>query len=150
MTAVPAAPWYQTVTREQWKTLLAATLGWTLDAMDFALYLMAINTLRAPDQLGFSTDMAGLLDSIAGRIQSHALVVSLAAGVTTKYLESRLPEGTSVVRVMPNTPALVDEGMAALSPGAHCSEEQLAHAEDLMRASGLQWPGAKSQACRGA
>ena len=81
-------------------------------------------------------DMGNLLDSIAGEIQPHALVVSLAAGVTTSYLESRLPEGTSVVRVMPNTPALVDEGMAALTPGAHCSEEQLAHAEDLMRSVG--------------
>ncbi len=81
-------------------------------------------------------DMAGLLDTISGEIQPHALVVSLAAGVTTKYLESRLPEGTAVVRVMPNTPALVDQGMTALSPGVHCSEEQLAHAEDLMCAVG--------------
>jgi len=81
-------------------------------------------------------DMDALLDSVSGRIRPGALVVSLAAGVTTKYLESRLPEGTAVVRVMPNTPALVDEGMAAVSPGVHCSEEQLAHAEDLMRAVG--------------
>lgn len=81
-------------------------------------------------------DMAGLLDSIAEHIQPHALVVSLAAGVTTTYLESRLPKGTAVVRVMPNTPALVDQGMAALSPGAHCDEAQLAHAEDLLQAVG--------------
>lgn len=81
-------------------------------------------------------DMSALLDSVAGEIQPHALVVSLAAGVTTSTLEAALPEGTSVVRVMPNTPALVDQGMAALSPGVHCSEEQLAHAEDLMRAVG--------------
>ena len=81
-------------------------------------------------------DMDALLDSIADRIRPGALVVSLAAGVTTKSLESRLPEGTAVVRVMPNTPALVDEGMAAVSPGQHCSEDQLAHAEDLMSAVG--------------
>ncbi len=81
-------------------------------------------------------DMAVLLDTIAGEIHPGALVVSLAAGVTTQYLESRLPAGTSVVRVMPNTPALVDEGMAALSPGVHCNEEQLAHAEELLRAVG--------------
>ncbi len=81
-------------------------------------------------------DMGSLLDSIAGDIQPHALVVSLAAGVTTTYLEARLPEGTSVVRVMPNTPALVDEGMAALSPGQHCSDDQLAHAEELLSAVG--------------
>ena len=34
--------------------------------------------------------------------------------------------GSSVVRVMPNTPALVDQGMAAISPGTHCSPEHLA------------------------
>lgn len=81
-------------------------------------------------------DMAGLLDTVAGAIKQDALVVSLAAGISTQYLESRLPSGTSVVRVMPNTPALVDEGMAALSPGAHCSEEQLDHAESLLQAVG--------------
>lgn len=81
-------------------------------------------------------DMPTLLSEIAGHVQSHALVVSLAAGVTTRQLEDRLPEGTSVVRVMPNTPALVDEGMAALSPGTHCAEEQLDHAEELLQAVG--------------
>lgn len=81
-------------------------------------------------------DMDSLLDTVAAEIQPGALVISLAAGVTTAYLEARLPVGTSVVRVMPNTPALVDQGMAALSPGAHCSEDQLAHAEELLQAVG--------------
>ena len=45
------------------------------------------------------------------------LVVSLAAGITTAFIEARLPDGVAVVRVMPNTPALVDEGMAAISRG---------------------------------
>ena len=49
-------------------------------------------------------------------------VVSLAAGITTAFIESRVPEGVAVVRVMPNTPALVDEGMAAISPGSHCDD----------------------------
>ncbi len=64
------------------------------------------------------------------------LLVSLAAGITTAFIESRVPEGVAVVRVMPNTPALVDEGMAAVSPGSHCSEEQLAEAESLMASVG--------------
>jgi pyrroline-5-carboxylate reductase len=41
-----------------------------------------------------------------------------------------------VVRVMPNTPALVDEGMAAVSPGAHCDDAHLERAEALLRATG--------------
>ena len=62
-------------------------------------------------------DMGGLLAEIRGQVRPGALVVSLAAGITTGFLEERLPSGTAVVRVMPNTPALVDEGMAAISPG---------------------------------
>ena len=81
-------------------------------------------------------DMGGVLDEIAGSVKPGALVVSLAAGITTEFLEQRLPSGTPVVRVMPNTPALVDQGMAAISPGAHCDDEHLAHAESLLSAVG--------------
>lgn len=81
-------------------------------------------------------DMAGLLDEIADKVRPGQLVVSLAAGITTAFIESRLPTGVAVVRVMPNTPALVDEGMAAISPGAHCDEGHLHQAEDLLRATG--------------
>ncbi len=81
-------------------------------------------------------DMGAVVDEIAGSVKPGALVVSLAAGITTEFLEQRLPAGTPVVRVMPNTPALVDEGMAAISPGAHCDDEHLAHAESLLSAVG--------------
>ena len=67
-------------------------------------------------------DMADLLDEIAPSLRAGQLVVSLAAGITTAFIESRVPDGVAVVRVMPNTPALVDEGMAAISPGSHCDE----------------------------
>jgi len=81
-------------------------------------------------------DMASLLDEIAPHVRTGALVVSLAAGITTAFVEARLADGVPVVRVMPNTPALVDEGMAALSPGSHCDEAHLAEAEALMRSVG--------------
>lgn len=81
-------------------------------------------------------DMASLLAEVTTAIRPDTLVVSLAAGITTGFLEQRLPPGTPVVRVMPNTPALVDEGMAAVSPGSHCDEQHLSHAEELMRATG--------------
>jgi len=81
-------------------------------------------------------DMSALLDEIAAHVRPGALVVSLAAGITTAFIEQRLAEGTPVVRVMPNTPALVDEGMAAISPGAHCDEAHLAEAETLLRSVG--------------
>jgi pyrroline-5-carboxylate reductase len=81
-------------------------------------------------------DMGALLDEISPHIRAGALVVSLAAGITTSFIEARLADGVPVVRVMPNTPALVDEGMAAISPGSHCDEEHLAEAEALLQSVG--------------
>ena len=81
-------------------------------------------------------DMGLLLDEIADELRPGQLLVSLAAGVTTSFIESRVPEGVAVVRVMPNTPALVDEGMAAISQGSHCDEEHLVEAESLMASTG--------------
>ncbi|MBB2986177.1 pyrroline-5-carboxylate reductase [Terracoccus luteus] len=81
-------------------------------------------------------DMEGLLDEIRDHVGPDAVVVSLAAGITTAFVESRLPEGTSVVRVMPNTPALVDQGMAAIAPGSHCTDDHLAEAEQLLSSCG--------------
>ena len=77
-------------------------------------------------------DMAELIEQIHDSVRPDALVVSIAAAISTAYLERRLPEGTSVVRVMPNTPALVDQGMSAMSPGRHCTPDHLAQAWDLM------------------
>jgi pyrroline-5-carboxylate reductase len=81
-------------------------------------------------------DMADLLDEIGSVVRPDQLVVSLAAGIPTAVLEARLPDGVAVVRVMPNTPALVDEGMAAVSGGTHCDEAHVAEAEELLRATG--------------
>jgi pyrroline-5-carboxylate reductase len=81
-------------------------------------------------------DMAGVLGEVGEHLRAGTLVVSLAAGITTDFLQTRLPTGTPVVRVMPNTPALVDEGMAAISPGSHCDDAHLAEAEALLRSCG--------------
>lgn len=81
-------------------------------------------------------DMTGVLDEIAGALRPGQLLVSLAAGITTAVIEAHVPAGVAVVRVMPNTPALVDEGMAAISGGAAADEEHLARAEALLAATG--------------
>jgi pyrroline-5-carboxylate reductase len=81
-------------------------------------------------------DMSGLLADIAPAIKPGALVVSLAAGVDTAFIESRLPEGVAVVRVMPNTPAQVDEGMAAISPGSHSTQDHLDRVTEILSATG--------------
>jgi pyrroline-5-carboxylate reductase len=81
-------------------------------------------------------DMSGLLAEIRDHLKPGTLVVSLAAGITTGTMEKALAPGTPVVRVMPNTPARVDEGMAAISAGEHCEEDHLARAEKLLRSCG--------------
>ena len=81
-------------------------------------------------------DMNDLLTEIAPELRPGQLLVSLAAGITTAWIESHVPDGVAVVRVMPNTPALVDEGMAAISPGSHCDEAHLTEAESLMASTG--------------
>jgi pyrroline-5-carboxylate reductase len=81
-------------------------------------------------------DMTQLLEEVAGEVRAGQLVISLAAGITTALIESRLAEGVAVVRVMPNTPALVDEGMAAIAPGSHCDDDHLHEAEQLLRSVG--------------
>jgi pyrroline-5-carboxylate reductase len=81
-------------------------------------------------------DVSAVLPEIAPVLRPHTLVVSLCAGVTTAQLESHLPKGTAVVRVMPNTPALVGEGMAAVSAGSSASADDVEHTVQLMSALG--------------
>jgi pyrroline-5-carboxylate reductase len=81
-------------------------------------------------------DIDTLLGLLAEHVDEGHLVVSVAAGVPTARIEAALPAGTAVVRVMPNTPALVDEGMSVLSAGAHASDADLDEAEALLAAVG--------------
>ena len=62
-------------------------------------------------------DMGDVLDEIAPDLRAGPLVVSLAAGITTAFIESRVPEGVAVVRVMPNTPASSTRGWPRSRPG---------------------------------
>ena len=77
-------------------------------------------------------DMAALLGEIEGVVTPGQLVVSMAAGIPTAFVERRLAAGVPVVRVMSNTPVLVDEAMSAVSAGAHAGEEHLVRAEELL------------------
>lgn len=81
-------------------------------------------------------DIDALLDAAAAHVRPGQLVVSVAAGVPTGRLERHLPDGVAVVRAMPNTPALVEQGMTAISPGAHAGEADLDTAYALLEAVG--------------
>jgi pyrroline-5-carboxylate reductase len=77
-------------------------------------------------------DMGTLLDEITSHVPPGKLVISIAAGITTAFLEGRLPHGVPVVRVMSNTPVHVDEAMSVISAGSHAGEEHLKRAEELL------------------
>jgi pyrroline-5-carboxylate reductase len=77
-------------------------------------------------------DMRALLTDVGPSVRAGALVVSLAAGIPSSFVEELLPEGTPVVRVMTNTPVFVDEAMSAISAGAHATGEHLQLVEDLL------------------
>ncbi|MEM1116170.1 MAG: pyrroline-5-carboxylate reductase [Bacteroidota bacterium] len=79
---------------------------------------------------------AGLLDEVRDHVAPGTLVLSTLAGVTTRVLATALDDGLPIVRAMPNTPALVDEGATALAPGAHATEAHLDLAREVFRAVG--------------
>ena len=81
-------------------------------------------------------DMTSLLGEIAPALDASTLVVSMAAGVDTATLEAGLPAGQPVVRVMPNTPAQVDEGMAAVAAGSSATDDHLERVRDILTATG--------------
>jgi pyrroline-5-carboxylate reductase len=76
-------------------------------------------------------DAAALMAELGPRVPAGKLVVSLCAGLPTAFFAKWLPEGTPVVRVMTNTPALVDEAMTAISAGPFASAEHLTLTEEL-------------------
>jgi pyrroline-5-carboxylate reductase len=77
-------------------------------------------------------DMAALLGEISASVTADKLVISIAAGIPTEFIEDRLAASVPVVRVMSNTPVLVDEAMSVISPGSHAREPHLKRAEELL------------------
>lgn len=78
----------------------------------------------------------GVVDELAHAGIDGALVISVAAGVATEKIEDRLPAGTEVVRVMPNTPLVCGRGMSAVSAGSQVSEGHLELVCELFGAMG--------------
>jgi pyrroline-5-carboxylate reductase len=77
-------------------------------------------------------DIGAMLDQIAGLVTASQLVISVAAGITTSFIEQRFPVEVPVVRVTTNTPVLVDEGMSLISAGSFASESHLQLAEEML------------------
>lgn len=80
-----------------------------------------------------------VLDSIRDKVRPHHCLISVVAGKTTETLGAHLPEETRIVRVMPNTPALVGLGAAGVAAGDYATAEDLAAALELLRAVGIAY-----------
>jgi pyrroline-5-carboxylate reductase len=72
-----------------------------------------------------------------GRMLAHPLVISIVAGVTIRTIAEQMGGGTRVVRAMPNTPALVREGMTALATGDRVSDKDVHLARTIFETVGL-------------
>ncbi|WP_308798609.1 pyrroline-5-carboxylate reductase [Agromyces silvae] len=90
------------------------------------LVVVAVKPAMVPD----------LLREIADALEPGAVVVSVAAGVTVETYESLLPAHVSVVRTMPNTPAVVGRAVTGVSAGSRSSEADLALVVSLFETVG--------------
>jgi len=70
-------------------------------------------------------------------VTERQLIISIAAATSTQFIEDCLEKNTPVIRAMPNTPALINEGMTVLCPGRYAQEEHLKVATDIFGAVGL-------------
>ena len=80
--------------------------------------------------------MPSILEEIAPVVNSEKLVISIAAGITLQTLQRALGDSHRVVRVMPNTPALVLAGAAGISPGQAATAQDIALVERMFNAVG--------------
>jgi pyrroline-5-carboxylate reductase len=80
-------------------------------------------------------DVPDLLKVMAGEVDAGQIVISLAAGVTLQTYEAQLGP-VPVVRAMPNTPALVREGVTGIAPGSHAGPAHLDVAREILGAVG--------------
>ena len=76
------------------------------------------------------------LEEIKASVKDGALVISVAAGVTTESMEQAIGSRASVIRAMPNTPSIVGHGVTGIAKGKSANDNQLALAKDLFETVG--------------
>jgi len=109
----------------------AKTVAANADVAKFALVLILATK---PDQA------AAALAEIRGKFTGSHLLISIAAGVTLAKLEAALPSGARVIRVMPNTPALVGAGASAFALGKSATAADGGLTKKLLSAVGIALP----------
>ena len=79
---------------------------------------------------------AEVVTEIREHVERDVLVISVLAGITTERLQLGFGQDQPVIRAMPNTPALVDAGATAISPGTYASDDHVAMAREIFEAVG--------------
>lgn len=75
---------------------------------------------------------AEVIHEIRGGIRDNQIVITIAPGKTLAWLKEQFGKDVKIVRTMPNTPALVGEGMTAACPNEHMAEEETAYVRTLL------------------
>ncbi len=73
---------------------------------------------------------------IADVINDQQLIITVAASVTTAYVEERIKRKIAIVRAMPNTPAVINAGMTGLCSGQYASTDDMNSAEEIFKSVG--------------
>ncbi len=101
-----------------------------LDNKELAGWADVIFIATKPNQV------SGVLEEITPFVTPEKLIVSIAAGVTTGKLAANLPQNTRIIRVMPNTPALIGEGMSAMFGGNMATNQDMELIKQLLSTIG--------------
>lgn len=78
-----------------------------------------------------------ILPEFASVISAEAVVISVAAGITTEFIENSLSSTDQIIRAMPNTPSIIGRGVTGISGSPTCTQESLNIARELMSAVGV-------------
>lgn len=111
--------------RESFPGILAGSdNSWAVDGA--SLVIIAVKPQNA----------AGVIEEIRGSVAAGTLVVSVLAGLTTEAISASFGQALPVVRTMPNTPMLVEEGATAIAAGEHATREHMEVVRRMFEAVG--------------
>ncbi len=82
-------------------------------------------------------NMRDAFEDIRDAVTDKQCLISIAAGITTAFIEEMLDKKVRVIRVMPNTPALIKQGATAFAPGTYASGDDMHLAEKIFSALGV-------------
>lgn len=110
------------------------------EVMGLQVYGSAPELAKACDTLMLAVkpqSMDEALTEIQNALKPSTLIISIAAGISIGYLQGRLGEAFRVIRVMPNTPALVGAGAAGFAPSGNCTQTDADTAHAIFRSLGV-------------